>query len=107
MKFYLLSNNLGNSSELSDLFVIEENEEYIMIAETGRIINIFSKEKMESLRYMTNYFRKEVELYEVYLTLNMDEIKKNIKNAMILKENKKLLIEDNEQKEKILNMLGV
>lgn len=107
MKFYLLSNNLGNSSELSDLFVIEENEEYIMIAETGRIINIFSKEKMESLRYMTNYFRKEVELYEVYLTLNMDEIKKNIKNAIVLKNNKKLLGEDNKQKEKILNILGV
>ena len=106
MKFYLLSNDLGNTSKINELFMINVENEYIMISENAKIINIFSEEKMNKMKYINKYFKYEKDLYEVYFSLDIETIKKNIKNALIIKDNEKMVDGCDELKEKIINILG-
>ena len=63
MKFYLLSNDLGNTSKINELFMINVENEYIMISENAKMINIFSEEKMNKMKYINKYFKYEKDLY--------------------------------------------
>lgn len=106
MRFYLLSNDLGNTSKINELFMIKVENEYIMISENAKMINIFSEEKMNKMKYINKYFKYEKDLYEVYFSLDIETIEKNIKNALIIKDNEKMVDGCDELKEKIINILG-
>ena len=57
MKFYLLSNDLGNTSKINELFMINVENEYIMISENAKMINIFSEEKSFKIGFCNHFLK--------------------------------------------------
>lgn len=105
MKFYLLQNNMECKSDINGLFIIENENEYYLIAEGGKYINYYTKEQMAKTQMLGTYFKKEIELFEVFLTIDMEEIEKNILNACVLVNNQKALEKSEKIKQKIIRLI--